>query len=233
MATHSQTHHAGRTFFIGRENGQTDKKGRPYFFEYTKNPDPEAKTETRKNVTGGENIYNLYTALDGLLVDVTVDMKDYGGGPERILVIILQDADEKYRIEMGFDSAWGIDFMKRILDPQFSLGQKLRLAPTRTIDRETGKERVFVSAHSGVNALSAKRDDSHLQGIPPATEVVFKGKPSFDFRPVASWLFERVAMLFGVNATANAEFPAAAAINFPQGPSLEDEPLPDIDDLPF
>lgn len=199
MATHTTQGGGGyaRKFHIGRENGQSDKNGRPYFFEWLQNL-PEDKTsrkfETRTNAESVQRHYELFAALDGYLFNVDEYSLSFNGTQrnERWLVLSMIDANEEYRIEVGkMDSRWSMDIMKRLLDPNFNPNFKLRISPfSITTD---GKTQMGLAAISGVDGkLVAKFDSPHLAGMPQAEQATFKGETLWNFEPVANWLFEQV-----------------------------------------
>lgn len=257
MATHSgDSRNTNRTFFIGRENGQQDKAGKPYWFEYTPNPLPGEKVERRINGEGEEKLYTMYSAIDGHLVDVYKGSKTFDATREaqQWLMLTLQDGEETYNVEVGrMDSRWSIDCMKRLLDLMFDPALKIRLAPIASTDRETGKQNMFISAYSGPDKLIASKDADHLKDIPQPTVVTLRGKQEYDFTEVAEWLFEqiRLKVLPKLSAPTQAGAPQytdqpirsarpsdaasrmePAEIEVPTANPALDAPMPD-NDLPF
>lgn len=201
MATHTQSGEGayGRKFSIGRENGQVDKNGRPHFFEWIKEI-PQGtkgrKFETRISSKGETRNYELFSALDGYLIDIRKEEKDLGNGPEVWLILHLIDADDEYTIEVGrLDSRYASDFLKRILNPEFSPAHKVRLSPFSMIDKETGRYNIGVSTFSGVDKLTYSSQSEFLKGIPQAESREWKGKTEWDFSGVAEWLFGQVQSL--------------------------------------
>ena len=198
MATHTSIGgDYGRKFNISRENGQADKNGRPYFFEWLKSLPTETgkrKFETRSK--NGENrYYELFSALDGFLIEIAQESKTFDGTKvaEKWLKVVLTDAGDEYNIELGkIDSRYSMDFMKRILDPHFNPNHKLRLSPIASEPKGESKGGIFLSAYSGVDKLEARHDCPHLAGMPQPLTVVFKGETQWDWTPVADWLYDRV-----------------------------------------
>lgn len=196
MATHTESGKGsyGRKFSISRENGQVDKEGRPYFFEWVKelpSHPGKRKFETRES-NGKSRHYELFAALDGYLIDIREEMKDLGKGMEAWLTLHLIDADDEYLIECGrIDERYSMDIMKRLLNPNFSPNQKLRVAPYAVKD-ERGKWNIGISAYSGVDKLDHSQSSDFLQGIHRAESREWKGKTEWDFAPVAKWLFGKV-----------------------------------------
>lgn len=200
MATHTETHggNYGRKFAISRENGLTDKNGRPYFFEYL--PQLPANTERRKFETrpgkdGNPKHYELFSALDGYLIGVDMESKMFNGTAqaESWLILTLIDATEEYRVEAGqIDGRFSIDIMRRLLDPRFDPNYKIRLSPY-AFAGEDGKPVIGVSMISGVDTkLESKKDAPHLAGIPQPSVTEHKGKNLYDWMPVAKWLYEKI-----------------------------------------
>lgn len=197
MATHTNMGgDTGRKFAISRENGQVNKDGRPYFFEWIPSVPPNAgkrKFETRTGKDGKVSNYELFAALDGYLIGIDRETKMFNGNnPEAWLVLRFIDVnypgiDEEYRVEIGrIDSRWSTDFMKRILDNNFDPRQKLRIAPI------SSEGKLFVSAYSGANKLESRREAAHLSGMPQPETREWKGKVEYDFTAVSEWLYERV-----------------------------------------
>lgn len=201
MATHTTTGgFDGRTFFIGRENGQKAKDGRPYFFEWIREMPEEKgkrKFETRVNAEGAERHYELFTALDGYLTSIEVEVKAFNGtqSAEKYLVLYMADVPENYKIEIArIDSRWATDFMKRLLDTNFDPRQKLRISPFYS-DTD-GRVNYGISTYSGTDGkLTAAREDKHLQGIPGPETREWKGKTEYDWTEATKWLLERIEKL--------------------------------------
>lgn len=199
MATHTDSGKGAhwRKFSISRENGQVDKEGRPYFFEWVKElPTQVGKRKFETRETGGkQRHYELFAALDGYLIDVREEMKDLGKGLEAWLVLHLIDLDDEYVIEVGrIDERYAMDIMKRLLNPNFSPSQKLRVAPYAMKD-DKGRWNIGISAYSGVDKLEHSQTSEFLRGIPRADSREWKGKTEWDFSPVSKWLFDKVAQL--------------------------------------
>lgn len=200
MATHTESGKGsyGRKFSISRENGQVDKEGRPYFFEWVKeipSQPGKRKFETRES-NGKARHYELFAALDGYLIDVREEVKDLGKGMEAWLVLHMIDADDEYLIECGrIDERYSMDIMKRLLNPNFSPNQKLRVAPYAVKDEKSGRWNIGISAYSGVDKLDHSQSSDFLQGIHRAESREWKGKTEWDFSPVAKWLFGKVSEL--------------------------------------
>ena len=250
MATHTSSGGGayGRKFSISRENGQADKNGRPYFFEWVKELPTNTngrKFETRTGGNGDKH-YELFSALDGLLVGVQRETKDFAGTPEDWLILQMVDGAEDYRIEVGrIDSRYSMDIMKRLLDPNFQEGQKLRLSPYSVKDEKKGTYSIGLSAHSGVDGkLEAKRESAHLAGMPEPDKREWKGKIEYDFSPVAEWLYTQVETFIapklvkdpisapGPKERPTQRTPAMAGDDFPTEVRNYENNTPD-DSLPF
>lgn len=200
MATHTTSGGGsyGRKFTISRENGQHDKEGRPFFFEWIKElpaDNGKRKFETRSGTNGARH-YELFAALDGFLIDVRTEQKEISGTAETWLVLHLIDADDEYLVEIGrVDSRYSMDVLKRLLNPNFSAIQKLRISPYSVKDKESGRYNIGVSAYSGVDKLDYSQHSDFLTGIPRAESREWKGKTEWDFSNVAAWLYDRVRLL--------------------------------------
>lgn len=252
MATHTESGAGsyGRKFSISRENGQVDKEGRPYFFEWVKElPHQPGKRKFETRESGGKTRhYELFSALDGYLIDVREEMKDLGKGMEAWLVLHLIDADDEYLIECGrIDERYSTDIMKRLLNPNFSPAYKLRISPYAMKDATTGKWNIGISAYSGADKLEHSQTSDFLQGISRAESREWKGKTEWDFSPVAKWLLDKVNELVipklmkdpvsvpnknRQQQPADANFPTQE----PTGGNAKQVDVPEIvngDDLPF
>lgn len=189
MATHTTNGNYGRKFSISRENGQVNKDGRPYFFEWlqTLPADPgKRKFETRTK-DGDVRHYELFTALDGILTGIDRETKKFSDKSETWLVVHISDGDEEYRVELGrIDGRWSIDFMKRILDSNFAPNQKIRISPIAS------EGKMFLSTYSGPNKLESKWELPHLAGMPQPDTREWKGQTEYDFSPVSEWLYSQV-----------------------------------------
>ena len=248
MATHTDIggKSFGRKFSISRKNGQVDKDGRPYFFEWVKevpNPANGREFETRAKKDSSPAHYELFSALDGFLTGISLIDRDFGNGPEPVFCVFLSDGGEDYTIEVGRpDHRYSMDFMKRILDPNFNPAAKIRLSPYSLVDKQ-GKVNMGISTFSGANKLLASRksDDrpnepynANLDGIPQATSREWKGKTEYDFSPVSDWLMERINSLVVPRLVKDpVSQPYAAALPIPKGPDQVTEKVPQIEDLPF
>lgn len=238
MATHTNgTQTFGRRFMISRQNGQANKNGRPFFFEWVSQlpQDQTGRLFETRNRDSGPAHYELFAALDGFLVGIEIESKVFNGTqrPEKWLILKMQDGIEQYQIEVGrMDSRWSMDIMKRLLDVNFIPNHKLRLSPFAMQDGE--KWNIGISAISGTDGkLSAKRDGPHLIGMPEPETATLKGQTMWDFTPVADWLFARVQQsvipkLGPIVEPINTKITASPAAN-----TLTPEGFPDGDDLPF
>lgn len=241
MATYTNTtqQHA-RRFNISRENGVTDKNGRPHFFEWVKElPANQSgrKFETRRKQDGSAAHYELFTAVGGYLKGVRKEWKAIAGANERWLYIDLHDADGDYIIEVGrIDSRYALDVMKRLLDPRFNIAEPIRLSPFDFVNKDGGRQ-IGVGVMNGTDTkLSAGKENSSIADAPRATSTDFRGKTMWDFQPVADWLFDRLESI--ANGSVKHPQPTAAK---PAVPASTDDPWAgitdpgpgDIDELPF
>ena len=247
MATYTNTtqQHA-RRFNISRENGVTDKNGRPHFFEWVKElpaNQTNRKFETRRKQDGSAAHYELFTAVGGYLKGVRKEWKAIAGANERWLYIDLHDADGDYIIEVGrIDSRYAMDVMKRLLDPAFRITEPIRLSPFDFLNKDGGRQ-IGVSVMNGTDTkLSAGKENPELIGIPQAEKTEFKGKTMWNFEPVADWLFDKVDQLASGAIPKEATRPASNVLlsAIPNdntdpwaGISASDPGPGDIDELPF
>jgi hypothetical protein len=257
MATHTGgNQNYGRKFQISRKDGQSDKNGEPFFFEWLR--DTPQNPENRRFEQRGQYTYELFKALDGYLTGFERRKKTIQDAHRDFLYVELVDGDEKYVIEVGdYDGRFSIDLMKRVLNPNFDASAKIRLSPYAFTDSETGKPKIGVSVYCGVDKITASLNDVPvLSECPEATTTTFKGQTMWDFSTVAEWLFQQViekiekgtrgnftqsappaqAQPAQTNVTAS---PAANEVHLPHsfsGPAVSqrpDAPMTDVDDLPF
>lgn len=246
MATHTGGNiEQGRKFQISRLNGQVDKNGEPYFFEWLREP-PQPEKD-RKFEQRGQNHYELFKALDGHLTGFERKPKTIQDVQRDFLYIELQDGAEKYIIEVGdFDGRFALDLMKRMLNPAFDASAKIRLSPYAIQDKTSGKWQIGISTFCGVDKISAKFSDIPiLAECPKATSTLHKGSTLWDFSPVAEWLYAKVREkleTFAPAQPAQTNVRPSADANTVHVPAQEvvkavgrKEPEPEIDDtdLPF
>lgn len=247
MATHTTTggDSYGRKFTISRQNGQNDKNGKPYFFEWlSKLPTDQTGRlfEERKGTDGTTRHYELFQALDGFLSGLERKIREISGKPRDMLYLKLKDGTDAYEIEVGdYDGRYALDLMKRMLHPDFSLSQKMRVSPY-SMTRDDGKPNIGVSVFSGVNKMTAAWQEPHLEGMPQAvSETLRNGEANWYYDDQARWLFEKVsALISGIPNTApDAVGNAAQTYDLPANPNVRanhdlpaDDPLL-TDSLPF
>ncbi len=209
MATHTTTggDSYGRKFTISRQNGQNDKNGKPYFFEWLRElPEDQAGRlfETRRAPDGTARHHELFQALDGYLSGLERDLREISGKQRDMLYLKLKDGTDAYEIEIGdYDGRYALDLMKRMLHPDFSLAKKMRVSPYSLI-KDSGGCNIGVSVFSGVNKMVAGWKEPHLAGMPePVKETLRNGDTNWYFDDQARWLFEKVSELIsGIPNTA-------------------------------
>lgn len=260
MATHTTTggDSYGRKFTINRQNGQNDKNGKPFFFEWLREL-PTDQTgrlfEERKGDDGEIKHFELFQALDGYLSGLERKIREIKGKKRDMLYLTLKDGIDAYVIEVGdYDGRYGIDLMKRLLHPDFSLVQKMRVSPY-SLPKNNGGYNIGVSVFSGVNKMTAAWQDAHFDEMPKAvSETLRSGDVNWYYDDQAKWLFEKVsALILGIPNTAPSvgntpdyNQPVNATVtanhNLPSGDPLAAtastapprvEPPPADDDLPF
>ena len=248
MATHTGgTQEFGRRFQISRLNGQADKNGEPYFFEWLRDG-ADTSGEKRKFERRGQYTYELFKALDGHMAGFERRSKTIQDVSRDFLYIELEDGGEKYIIEVGdYDGRFALDLMKRMLNPAFDSSAKIRLSPYAIIDKKTEKWNIGISVFSGVDKISARLDAVPLLAeCPPPTSAEFKGKTMWDFSPVAEWLYAKVLEKLETFTPAQPAqtnvrpSDAANTVQVPQTVSVpvgrkepKPEPVLTDDDLPF
>jgi len=230
MALHhgSMTDDGSRRFRIGRIGGE--KTGEVAVLELLREKpqtdDTRRRFDTRTKPDGKSWTFEVFTAIDGYLVDVYKTSREIQGVTETILMCDLKDGIDLYRIELGpMDGRYSLNFMSRLCNEAFKMSDRLRLAPYAFVDKD-GKNRIGVNMHSGANKLDARRADNEPGFNPPeATQTVFKGATMWDFTPVAEYLYEwvRFNVLDEAKNTNQDVF----------SDKPEPEPREPIDDLPF
>ncbi len=242
MATHTQVggkSNFDRKFTISRRNGQQDKNGEPYFFEWLRElPDNQTGRifEMRPNAQGEARHYELFKALDGILQSVETSVREISGKERTMLVLKLQDGIDVYEVEIGdLDGRYALDIMKRMLHPDFDTSKKMRIAPYSIQNKDTGKWSIGVSTYSGVNKMTGTLADVPiLEKCPQAvSETNRKGEVSWYFDEVGKWLFNAVSDRLQSSSASFIEAPAA--IHVPIAPAQQQPARqePDPNDLPF
>jgi len=196
MATHTEaTTFSGRKFNIARKNGQIDKEGEPHFFEWLSQApsgDPGKRIfEHRIRKSGEAAHYELFKKIDGYISGAARREVNYGDKWEEVILIFLTDGAEDYTIELGrFDGRYAMDFLKRILDPNFDAKQRISLAPFSILNKDSGSYTIGVSVYSGPNKMNAKYDSAHLTGMPNGEkEENRRGEVTWYFDKQANWLW--------------------------------------------
>lgn len=255
MATHTETTtFSGRKFNIARKNGQVDKEGEPYFFEWLNQAptgDPGKRTfEQRTRRSGEAAYYELFKKIDGYFVNAVRREVNYGDKSEECVLVFMVDGAEDYTIDLGrFDGRYAMDFLKRILDPRFDATQRMSLSPY-AIEREHGSGyNIGVSVYSGPNKMEAKFEAEHLAGMPQGEkEENRRGEVAWYFDKAANWLWETAnARVFSKLAGDPVSFKQPVRVPLPNPetvmqPSQKGVPFPseadappvtEGDDLPF
>jgi hypothetical protein len=239
MATHTETTtFSGRKFNIARKNGQVDKEGEPHFFEWLAQPPSGTpgkrifEQRTRKN--GEAAHYELFKKIDGYISGAARREVNYGDKSEEVILLFITDGAEDYTIDLGrFDGRYAMDFLKRILDPNFDAKQRLSLAPFSILNKDSGRYTIGVSVYSGPNKMDAKYDSAHLTGMPNGEkEENRRGEVTWYFDKQANWLWsaanERVlSKIVGDPISFNQ--PVKVAMPAPQSVLGSGVPLPTVD----
>lgn len=199
MATHTETaNYSGRKFTISRKDGQQNKEGDPYFFEWIKEipqlpPTSKRIFETRpkKDKT---DYFELFQKIDGYFVGAAKREVDYGAETQVNLWIFLVDGEEDYTIDLGqFVGRYAMDFEKRLLDTNFDAAKRIGLQPYAIFDKDKKRWNIGVSVYSGINKMEAKIDSEHLSGMPQAEEEKLRnGTSNWYFDKPAAWLWDQL-----------------------------------------
>lgn len=199
MATHTETaNYSGRKFTISRKDGQQNKDGDPYFFEWIKEipqtpPNSKRIFETRpkKDKT---DCFELFQKIDGYFVGAAKREVNFWDKSETHLFIFIVDGEEDYTIDLGeFAGRYAMDFEKRLLDPNFDPEKRISLQPYAILNKDSGRWSIGVSVYSGPNKMEAKVDSAHLKGLPQAEEEKLRnGTSNWYFDKPAEWLWEKM-----------------------------------------
>jgi len=240
MATHTNIgggEHK-RRFQIGREGGE--KTGAPVFLEWLRELPAESDRKGRKFETRGDATkrhYEIFTALDGILIDIYREKKTILNEERDLLYITLDDGDEIYDIEIGnIDSRYAQNLMGRLLNKHFNPAATLRISPYAMIKDD--KTYIGVSAYNPDKLEPIRRDDGYE--IPEPATTKFQGKTLWDFTPVAEWLFGQIEanvkprLLADAWQAKNNAQPKPQQQETPRKPAMAaDANFPGEDDLPF
>lgn len=192
MATHSNTGGSDgkRRFQIGREGGE--KTGTPVFLEWLRELPAEAERKGRKFETRGDSTkrhYEIFTALDGILIDIYREKKTILNEKRDMLYVVLDDGDEVYEVEIGnIDSRYTQNLMGRLLNKHFNPAAKVRISPYALTKND--KTYIGVAVNNPDKLEPIRRDDGYE--IPEPATTKFQGKTLWDFMPVAEWLFGQI-----------------------------------------
>lgn len=199
MATHTETaNYSGRKFTISRKDGQQNKDGDPYFFEWIKEipqtpPNSKRIFETRpkKDKT---DYFELFQKIDGYFVGAAKREVNFGDKTATHLFIFIVDGEEDYTIDLGeFAGRYAMDFEKRLLDPNFDPEKRISLQPYAILNKDSGRWNIGVSVYSGLNKMEAKVDSPQLAGLPQAEEEKLRnGTSNWYFDKPAEWLWEKL-----------------------------------------
>jgi len=238
MALHqgSMNDDGSRRFRIGRIGA--NKTGEVAILELLKakpeTTDTRRRFDIRTKEDGTQFVFEIFGAIDGILVDVYKQPREIQGITETILVADIRDGIDLYRVEVGhFDSRYSLALLASLADPNFKITDRFRMQPYAFVDKATQKPRIGVTCHSGANKLEKRRGVADSDFCPPEpTQAVFKGETLWDFSPVAEYLYNWVRFNIFDAGTKNPFEPAKAVEQFLSTPAPIDVPAPDSD-LPF
>lgn len=205
MAAHTTSGSGGNTrwFFIGRKN--FEDAGKPVFKEYFKILPPEQSRKGRNFEERNGAFYETFEELDGLFTGFEWKAKTIQNVEQTMLIIVLEDAGEKFRIEIGnWDGRYSMNFMQRVCDPRFNPQIKIAVRPYAGTNNTTGKPYFGINVTNGVDAatnkpllLEPRKSEPGIFDLPivePKIEKVstgpgtWKEKQVFDFYPQAQFL---------------------------------------------
>lgn len=200
MATTSFTGGGGNTRYlsIGREG--FSKTGNPVFREWLRNGlPPEGQQKGRRFEERGGHYYENFGAVSGILIEFGHFQKKvkYEGveAEEKWLYVELEDAGEKYRIELGnFYGRYALNLMARLCNEEFNPNEAVRLSPYSFMP-EGEKLKMGINVTQGVDfKIKARQREAEYFEIPAAIENKYmkNGKPvrDLDFTPVGNWLYD-------------------------------------------
>lgn len=245
MATHTTTggNSYVREFAINRKNGQSDKNGRPYWFEFLKEiptgQDAEGRIFETRTSEKGPRHYELFAAIDGHMVGMKVEVPAYSQEQQMHLYVDLMDGIDKYRLNLGpVDGRYAMNAMARFASEQFNPGLKVRFSPY-AMENEKGGFNIGVAIYCGPNKIEARYadGDAGVFNPPQPSTSTHKGKTLWDFSPVAeylwAWMQTHVVPALAGSNVEPLPAPAQPAMSFPttaQQPVAQSGP---VDDLPF
>lgn len=262
MATHTETaSYSGRKFNISRKDGQQNKDGDPYFFEWIKEIPQVPLTSKRIFETRPKkektDYFELFQKIDGYFVGAGKREVNFGAESKVHLVVFMVDGEEDYTVDLGpFDGRYAMDFCKRLLDANFDPSKRISLQPYAIFDKTKnngqGGWNIGISVYSGPNKMDASYKSAHLAGMPqPDEEKLRSGASNWYYDKVAEWLWAQLntrvlEKLIGdpvsfkqpVNVPIpdpHTVFPPANGAPFPTEapPVMEYETAGDDGDLPF
>lgn len=168
-------------------------QGQPIFREWLKNGFPaEPERKGRVFAEKGVHQYEIFTALNGVLIGMKKDERTISNEPRTFLVVTLDDGQEKFEIECGnLDGRYAINLMQRLCNESFDPRLSVRLSPYRFTPKDSTKEIFGMSVMQGPNTITpryAKEGDDTFNP-PPAEEYRKKGGgKGLDFTNVAEYL---------------------------------------------
>lgn len=205
MAAHTTSGSGGNTrwFFIGRKN--FEDQGKPVFKEYFKVLPPEGSRKGRNFEERNGSFYETFEMLDGVFTGFEWKVKTIQNVEQTMLIIVLEDAGERFRIEMGnWDGRYSMNFMQRICDTRFNPQIKIAVRPYAGTNNTTGKAYFGINVENGVDQTSNKplqleprKGEAGIFDLPvvvPKIERIstgpgtWKEKEKFDFYPQAQFL---------------------------------------------
>jgi hypothetical protein len=177
-----------RHFQIGRENGS--KTGKAVILEWL--PELPAETagrkfETRTSESGSVRHYEVFTAIDGILIDLQLKNRIILNEEKTFLIATLDDGFEVQEIQIGdADGRYSMDLLKTLLNPSIDFKKKLRFSPYAYVKDD--KQRMGISVYNGVDQI--KWFETGLYKIADPEQTTHKGKTLWNFLPVFESLWK-------------------------------------------
>ncbi len=145
---------------------------------------PDAETETRTNKNGKVVHEKYYDYLEGNLVGISTKENDYG----KFWVVVLEDADGRYQLEINYSSGFAQGFLKAL--PNVDLQKKIKLIPSVKTEGDKKKTTLFINQGGHAVKWYYKKDDRN--GLPDLKQIKVKGKVTWDDSDIMEFLEEMV-----------------------------------------
>lgn len=170
-------------------------------------------TVSRVNKTGRTVHEQKFDYIEGKITNLRVNINDYG---KQYVVEITDDEGEKFFINMMYSSRYANSFLKCL--PNIDLKQPVKLQPWSLIDKKDPTKTVTgTTMWQAGKKIEPFYTKDNPNGLPPMTQVKFKGELKWDSSDMDEFLEQKSLALFDKEADL---LPA-------DGPK-DDEELPDF-----